>query len=149
MNNNLFQIRATGILVEYGKILLVKQNVSSNRAWSLPGGRLEVGESLEQGIVREMAEETGVQTRVVRLLYLCDKPDSVSPILHITFLMERLSGELTLPTNEFDENPIHDVRMVPIGELTQYGFSEKFKTIVLGELPEVGSYCGHKQNIGL
>jgi ADP-ribose pyrophosphatase YjhB (NUDIX family) len=114
MDNNLFQIRVTGILVNCGKVLLVKQNVSSDRVWSLPGGRLEAGESLEQGIVREMAEETGLQTRALRLLYLCDKIDSIPPMLHITFLMERVSGELTLPTNEFDENPIHDVRMIPI-----------------------------------
>lgn len=37
MNNNLFQIRVTGILVESGKILLVKQKVPPTRPWSFPG----------------------------------------------------------------------------------------------------------------
>ncbi len=50
MNNNLFQIRVTGILVENGKILLVNQRVNENRSWSLPGGRLEHDETLENGI---------------------------------------------------------------------------------------------------
>ena len=41
-----FQIRVTGVLVENGAILLVKQRLSKDRAWSLPGGRLEQGETI-------------------------------------------------------------------------------------------------------
>jgi ADP-ribose pyrophosphatase YjhB (NUDIX family) len=147
--NNCFQIRVTGILIERGKILLVKQRVTPGRAWSLPGGRLENGETLEQGVVREVLEETGLSANVVKLLYLCDKPDASPPILHITFLLERESGKITLPTNEYDSNPIQDVQMVYIKELTKYGFSEKFKDIVLNEFPNSGSYVGLKENIGL
>lgn len=44
-----FQIRVTGVLVENGTILLVKQRLSKDRAWSLPGGRLEQGETMEEG----------------------------------------------------------------------------------------------------
>jgi len=70
-------------------------------------------------------------------------------LLHITFLLERESGQITLPTNEYDENPIHDVRMVSIEELTDYGFTEKFKDIVLSGLPRSGNYMGLKHNMGL
>jgi mutator protein MutT len=147
--NNCFQIRVTGILIERGKILIVKQRVTPGRAWSLPGGRLENGETLEQGVVREVLEETGLSANVVKLLYLCDKPDASPPILHITFLLERESGKITLPTNEYDSNPIQDVQMVYIKELTKYGFSEKFKDIILNEFPNSGSYVGLKENIGL
>lgn len=85
MNENiLFQIWVTGILVENKKILLVKQNLKS-RNWSLPGGRLEKGESLEEGIKREMKEETGLDTGLVKLLYICEKPDVNPPLIHITF----------------------------------------------------------------
>jgi len=38
-----FQIRVTGILIENKKILLVKQKIEPNRAWSLPGGRVDAG----------------------------------------------------------------------------------------------------------
>lgn len=147
--NNSFQIRVTGILIERNKILIVKQRVTPGRAWSLPGGRLENGETLEQGVVREVLEETGLNANVVKLLYLCDMPDASPPILHISFLLERESGKITLPTNVYDSNPILDVRMVYIKELTNYGFSEKFKDIVLNEFPNCGSYVGLKENIGL
>ncbi|MDZ4938597.1 NUDIX domain-containing protein, partial [Clostridium perfringens] len=72
--SNLLQVRVTGILIEDERILLVKQSVSSERGWSLPGGRVEQGETLEEAMVREMEEETGLTTKVKKLLYLCDKP---------------------------------------------------------------------------
>lgn len=147
-DHTMFQIRVTGIMIENGRILLVKQQVSS-RDWSLPGGRLEHGETLEAGIQREVYEETGLETKVVKLLYLCDKPDADPPLLHITFLLERTGGEIALPTNEYDHNPIWDVKMVPIAELTRYGFSERFQALAAEEFPGGGSYQGLKRNIGL
>lgn len=54
-----------------------------------------------------------------------------------------------MPTNEFDTNPIHDVRFVPISELAQYGFSEKFIQVLERGFPDAGNYVGDKVNIGL
>jgi ADP-ribose pyrophosphatase YjhB (NUDIX family) len=149
MNTNLFQIRVTSLLIEDGKILLVNQKVSSNRSWSLPGGRLEQGETLEEGIIREMFEETGLNVKVIKLLYVCEKPDATPPLLHITFMLERVSGEIELPTNEFDKNPIHDVKFIEINELTNYGFSELFQDLVKNDFPNAGNYMGLKSAIGL
>lgn len=55
---SVMQVRVTGILIEDEKVLLVKQKVA-NRNWSLPGGRVENGETLEEAMIREMREETG------------------------------------------------------------------------------------------
>jgi ADP-ribose pyrophosphatase YjhB (NUDIX family) len=144
-----FQIRVTGIIVREGKLLLVKQKISKTRNWSLPGGRVEAGETLDNAIIRELQEETGLAVRVNKLLYICDKPDSSPPILHITFLLDYLGGNIVLPTNEFDENPISDVQFIPISELTQYGFSQKFIDILQNSFPSAGHYMGLKVNIGL
>ncbi|KEK23207.1 NUDIX hydrolase [Bacillus gaemokensis] len=146
--NHLLQVRATGILIEEGKLLIVKQKVS-DRNWSLPGGRVENGETLEEAIIREMKEETGLETRIKKLLYICDKTDAVPSLLHITFLLEKVSGEIKLPSNEFDHNPIHDVKMVPIKELGAYHFSETFIQLIEKGFPNAGTYQGLKQNIGL
>ncbi|MGV2686530.1 NUDIX domain-containing protein, partial [Clostridium perfringens] len=70
--SNLLQVRVTGILIEDERILLVKQSVSSERGWSLPGGRVDQGERGEEALFRAMEEDTGVSTNVKKLLYLCD-----------------------------------------------------------------------------
>ena len=49
------------------RLLLVKRaNPPAQGLWSLPGGRLEPGESAEDAVVREVAEETGLAVRVER-----------------------------------------------------------------------------------
>lgn len=143
-----FQVRVTGILVEEGKLLLVRQRLSESRNWSLPGGRLEQGETLAQGVAREMEEETGLQVRAAGMLYLCDAAHSGHTLLHITFRTERTGGVLRLPDNTHDENPISDVRFVPLDRLTDYGFSETFQALALAGFPGSG-YAGDKSAIGL
>ena len=54
-----------------------------------------------------------------------------------------------MPTNEKDENPISDVRFVPVSSLTDYGFSPVFQSLVLEKFPNKGNYMGDKENIGL
>ena len=144
-----FNIRLTGILIENNEILLVQQKLSDQRNWSLPGGRLERGETLSQGLLREMKEETGLEVEIVRMLYLCDVAASSNTLLHITFLLRRTGGEIVLPSNEFDKNPIRDVKFVPVSELTHYGFPEKFVQVIQDGFSNAGNYVGDKANIGL
>lgn len=149
MDNYLMRVRVTGIYVEAGEILLVKQKVGADREWSLPGGKLERGESLADGMTREMKEETGLDIKVNRLLYVCDLPEAEPSVIHMTFLLDKISGEMTMPSNEYESTHIHDIRMVPIRDLEAYGFSAKFVEIVENGFPDAGSYKGHKRNIGL
>lgn len=144
-----FQIRVTGILVEHDSILLVRQRVSDTRGWSLPGGRLEQGETLREGLEREFIEETGLVVKTGELLYLCDVKSSGHKVVHITFSVSRVGGEIRMPSNEFDENPITDVRFVPISKLTEYGFLAVFQNIAESGFPNKGSYMCDKENIGL
>ncbi len=144
-----FNIRVTGILIENEKILLVKQKVNDKRNWSLPGGKLEQGETIEQGIIREMKEETGLDVEIIRLLYLCDVSASNNTLLHISFLLKRVAGKIELPTNEFESNPIYDVEFIPISDLLDYGFSESFLKLAENKFSDAGIYAGDKINIGL
>lgn len=61
------RVRAVGAVLRdpEGRVLLVLRGNEPDRGtWSLPGGRVEPGESPEQAVVREMLEETGLQVEV-------------------------------------------------------------------------------------
>jgi len=55
-----------------GKILL--QRRSDNGLWGLPGGSVEIGESVRDAIMREVREETGLTVEVVRLIGVYSDP---------------------------------------------------------------------------
>ena len=57
-----YLVRLTGILVEEGRLLIIRQHMPDGRQWYLPGGQLVPGETIEKGIIREMREETGLDT---------------------------------------------------------------------------------------
>lgn len=64
-------------------------------------------------------------------------------------MLERVCREIKLSTNEYDKNPIHDVKFVDIDDLTNYGFSELFQNIIKKRFPNVGNYVRVKSAIGL
>ena len=55
------------IVLQQDDVLLVRRGNEPQRGlWSLPGGALELGESLHQGVRREVLEETGLEVRVLQ-----------------------------------------------------------------------------------
>ena len=62
------------IIVDAGRVLLVQRGQEPSKGkWSLPGGMLELGESLHEGVVREVQEETGLKVKPVELIELLDR----------------------------------------------------------------------------
>lgn len=67
------------VVVREGEVLLVRRaNPPLQGEWSLPGGALEVGEKLREGIAREVLEETGLEVEVGPVVEVIDSifPDS-------------------------------------------------------------------------
>lgn len=144
------KVRVTAILIEDNHILLLEQDVTEVRRWSLPGGTLEWNETIEECLIREVKEETGLDVSVGDLLYVCDRIQDGKHIVHMTFRVQRNGGALRIGYEpEKDANPIRSVRMVPIAALEQYGFDTKFKELALRNFPERGSYQASVTNIGL
>ena len=88
------------IIVERNQVVLVKRGQAPLQGkWSIPGGMLEVGETLREAAVREVLEETGLQVEAGELLGVFDRiiRDSEQRTLYhyvlIDFLCRRIAGE--------------------------------------------------------
>ena len=62
------------VVVDEGRVLLVRRGTEPLRGqWSLPGGLLELGEALTDGVIREVREETGLIVEPLELIELLDR----------------------------------------------------------------------------
>jgi 8-oxo-dGTP pyrophosphatase MutT (NUDIX family) len=98
-----FRPSVYGVVIEKGKVLLSKQW----DGYDFPGGGVEIGETVEEALVREYWEETGVKVKVGKVL-ACESsffkfPSSGKCVQSILmyFKCRRIGGKLT--TENFDE----------------------------------------------
>jgi 8-oxo-dGTP diphosphatase len=95
-----------GVVIDNDHALLIRRGTEPLMGqWSIPGGTLELGESLQAGVARELLEETGLEVRVLDLIEVFDRifPAEESgsssdsrPRYHyviVDYLCERISGE--------------------------------------------------------
>jgi 8-oxo-dGTP diphosphatase len=62
------------VIVQEGRVLLVQRGREPMKGkWTIPGGLVEVGESLQEAVVRETREETGLEVEPVELVELLDR----------------------------------------------------------------------------
>lgn len=79
------------VVVRDGRLLAVRRaRPPAQGRWTLPGGRVEPGERVEAALVREVAEETGLQVRVDRLLGWTEHLDDAHHFVILDFLAEPL-----------------------------------------------------------
>ena len=62
------------IAIDDGRLLLVqRKNEPGLGSWSVPGGRVEPGETVQEAVVRELGEETGVEGVVMGLIGIAER----------------------------------------------------------------------------
>jgi ADP-ribose pyrophosphatase YjhB (NUDIX family) len=63
-----------GVVIRDGRALLIRRGSEPLKGeWSIPGGLLELGETIIEGVARELLEETGLKVRVIELIEVFER----------------------------------------------------------------------------
>lgn len=135
MNN--IRICARGLLVDNNRIYLINEDTRQNvNCWFLPGGKIEIGESISDGLKRELSEEIGLKKSDIKFndeflglytFYL--KSGDIN--VNLTFEVE-----FPIPDSVKDqgESKVVEQKLVQKNEVTNYladSITDQFKSNVL------------------
>ena len=119
---NRLRVRVSGILVEEGRILLVRHKSLGREGilWAPPGGGMKFGKSAEENLIREFLEETGLEIAVSGFLFV---HEFLQPPLHaieLFFEVSRTGGVLSTgsdPEMAGEEQIIETVEFIGFSDL--------------------------------
>ena len=119
------------VIVQNGRVLLIRRGQAPLLGeWSLPGGVLECGETLREGVVREAHEETGLLVKVVEMLGVYERvtrADDGRVRYHyvlIDFLCQPVAGDLVAGSDAAD------VRWFAAGELDALALPQDTRDVI-------------------
>jgi 8-oxo-dGTP diphosphatase len=120
-----------GVVIQDGRALLIRRGTPPLQGeWSIPGGGLEVGEPIAEGVARELYEETRLRVRVLDLLEVFDRiirDADGRPMYHfviLDYLCERISGDIRAGSD------VVDVAWAAPDELGTFGLTETATRVV-------------------
>jgi 8-oxo-dGTP diphosphatase len=117
-------VAVDGLVLHEGRLVTVRRENEPFRGMlALPGGFVELGETTVAAVVREVREETGLETRVQRLVGVFSDPgrDPRGHVISIAYALDVVGGRLkpgsdaaavvlvdiaAVPTMAFDHNEI-------------------------------------------
>jgi 8-oxo-dGTP diphosphatase len=128
------RLRACGILVEDGKILLIAHKGLSNAdlMWLPPGGGVAFGERMEECLKREFREETGLEIEVGPFLFVHEFIREPLHALEIFFQVYKKSGGLKLgkdPELNKENQIMKDIRWMDKNSISKLAPEEKHKIL--------------------
>jgi 8-oxo-dGTP diphosphatase len=140
------------VIVHEDRVVLVKRRFEPLAGrWSIPGGAVETGETLEACLVREMAEETGFQVEVGPVIEVFDRitHDETGRVVYhfvlIDYLCRPIGGELQAGSD------VAEAVLVERSELAQYDLTETAAAVIERALemardmpPRVGQDVGQE-----
>jgi ADP-ribose pyrophosphatase YjhB (NUDIX family) len=127
------------VVVDAGQVLLIRRGKPPLYGrWVVPGGTVELGESLEAALVREVREETGLEVRPLAFLTAFDRilrAGAGEVIYHyviLDYLCERTGGELRAGSDALE------ARLVEPSDLEACALPPKAMEVVLDGLRRAG-----------
>jgi 8-oxo-dGTP pyrophosphatase MutT (NUDIX family) len=120
-------IRPSVLLIKENKILVLASKYSSGEFYLLPGGGIDDFETLQETAIRETKEETNLNIKLIRLLYLqewINKPRDKN-VLYAIFLGKILDGKETHLNDPILGGHIKEIKWKTIDELKESTFFPK------------------------
>ncbi len=116
------------VILRQGKLLLEKRgNEPAKGKWSIPGGVVELGESLEAAVIRETKEETGLDVEAPCLVDVVDQMDLDEEgrvkyhFVIVDYLLQVKGGE---PKADSDAD---ELQWVALDEVEKYNLTASFR----------------------
>jgi ADP-ribose pyrophosphatase YjhB (NUDIX family) len=125
---------------DVGEILMIRRTDNDN--WAVPGGAIDLGESVAQAAVRETREESGIECEITGLVGIYSDPKhvllytsngEVRQEFSIVLTARPLSGQPT-PSSESSE-----VRWVPVSEVREFTMDRSMRI-------RIDDYLDHKES---
>lgn len=120
-----------GVIVHEGRVVLVKRRYEPLAGqWSIPGGAVETGETLESCVAREMAEETGFIVEVGPVIEVLDRithDEDGRAMYHfvlIDYLCRPIGGELRAGSD------VAEAVLAEPSEFAQYQLTDKATSVI-------------------
>ena len=119
------------VLIHEGKVLLIQRAKEPLRGrWIIPGGTVEVGETLEEALVREVAEETGLTVTPGHLLGVFDRIERRDGAVDfhyviVDYLCRYVSGDLRAGSDALA------ARFATLAELPELDLPDKALQVVI------------------
>jgi 8-oxo-dGTP diphosphatase len=121
------------VIFDNNQVILVRRGAPpSYGAWSLPGGAVEIGESLEHALVREVREEVGLDVEVEDVIAVLERVflDSAAKVQYhyvlVDFLCRTTGGSLRASSD------VLSCHRVPIASLEGYPLSQETREVIQG-----------------
>lgn len=124
--------RTVAAIIEFpdNRILLVKRGTVVFRGyWALPGGRVDPGETVEQTVVREIKEETGLEVEIARKLGEYHEQGVQDGIEYdyypACFVVKPIGGQLKREEEEVEQIELFELHEIP--ELLAFAHSDMIR----------------------
>jgi 8-oxo-dGTP diphosphatase len=124
-------VGVAAVIIEDDRVVLVRRGrPPAYGEWSLPGGAVEPGETLEEAVVREVAEEIGLSVEVMEVVAVLDRifRDQEGEVQYhyvlIDFLCRKTGGTLQASSDAIS------CSQVPFSALAQYNLTKETRGVI-------------------
>ena len=127
-------------MVHRGRALLIRRASEPLKGqWSIPGGMLELGENLSEGVRRELKEETGLDVEPVEMVAVFDRITREGKRVKYHYVIVdyvcRLKGGRLKPASD-----VTDARWVRREEMPRYNLTEMATKVILKSFSMIQKY---------